>query len=102
MLGDDTPRDVQPESHACETSVVDVFPPMEALEDQRLILERDADALVGDAQMRLFISLPDTHLHGCVIGTVLECVLDEVGNHLIEARRVDGYDYPAVDVQLYT
>jgi hypothetical protein len=49
MLLDDTPRDVQAQTHAREVPVVDVAGSEKALEHQRLIVAGDAYTAVANA-----------------------------------------------------
>ena len=100
MLLDNPAGDVQPEAHAGEPSIVDVSRAVEALEHQRLILGRYADAQVMHAEPRLTIFRPDGHRDGRWRRTVLQCVFHQVGHHLFEARRIDRSEHFRVGSQL--
>src|SRR5437660_668678 len=90
MLLDDAPGDVQAQAHTSEAPIVDVLGPVEAVEDQRLIFQGYADTAILHAQAGLTVNRPHTHHNRTVVRTVLECVLDQVGQDLFEAQRVNS------------
>ncbi len=60
----------------------------ELLEDQLLVLERDAAAVVDDLDGRLPVDRVRAHLDRRPRRRVLDGVVDQVGQHLAEPERI--------------
>src|SRR6266567_2608930 len=100
MFGDDTARDVQAQTHAGESSVVDVTAAMETLEDERLILERNADALVRHTEARLVPVAPQADVDRLPVRAVLERILDQIRDHLIKPGDIHGRDHGSLEAEV--
>src|SRR6266568_1603940 len=100
MLDHDRARDVQPETHARETSVVDVARAMETVEDQRLVLSGNANAAILHTDPRLVVLGPHADDDSALQRAVLECVLDEVRQDLFEAQRIHRRENGLLSVQV--
>jgi hypothetical protein len=94
-------RDVQSEPQPGKTAIVNVARSVKPLEHQWLILDRDADALVAHAQSSLSSLLPDRDAHRRMRRAVLERILDEIGNDLLEARRIHVGNHVVLDAELH-
>ena len=83
--------DVQAESHACYAR--EVLPGVrlvEAFEDVRPMLRRNADAVVAHAQLQAaLIGTGQLDIDGTTVRAVLDRVVDQIGDHLLESHRVN-------------
>src|SRR5262245_12459189 len=64
---------------------------VESFEDMRLMFRRDADARVGDSDYGLSIFLCKLDGNSAVNGCVLDRVIEQVDDHLAQARLVSCY-----------
>ncbi len=92
MCLDDATADVQAEADPGLGRALHVRRAIEAVEDPIAFVLGDADAMVGDEDPRFASFDRKLDLGKHPAGRVLDRVLDEVVDHLLEARRVDRAD----------
>src|SRR5947208_2398935 len=86
MPRDDLASDVETEPEARDPAIV--VRPVKALEDPREPVARDTWSFVSDRELELFAGARHTHGDGASSGAELSCVVDEVGEDLVEPDRI--------------
>src|SRR5260370_349866 len=91
---DDFATEIEPEPCSANTMSTRIIRPLEAAEDACLLICRNADACISNAQecrLRLSVFLQgDLNCSTC--WTVLDGVAEEVGEHLFHAPWIDIHD----------
>jgi len=88
MKRDNLARDGEAQSQARE--MPPIVDPMEAREDRLALIGWETHTLIGDGEKNLTDEItPQCHRHDPICGAVLDRVVEQVGDDLLEADRID-------------
>src|SRR5581483_3737854 len=77
------------EPHARKVAIIDVPSALKALKDQIQLEWSDADAVIGDRQMRLPVFLPGAHSDLATVRAVLDRIIEELIDELPDPGAIE-------------